>query len=94
VLGLLGVVMFGAQLVLDGLIARLHEIDRQDGLSAAGRAVLANSALPGASLVNVDLLVRYGAWGVMGAVVLVLLYLTFLHRWKPEVIPVAFAQAE
>jgi hypothetical protein len=90
VLGMLSFVMVGAQFTHDGLIARLYEIKDAQGLSAAGRAVLANSA-PEASVggaFSLDAAVRYGIWSVAGFVYLALLYLTFVHRWKPEIIPV------
>jgi len=88
VLAMLALVMLGAQNVQDGLIARLREIQDESGLSAAGRAVLANSAVRDAGGFTIDALVRYGVWGVIGLVVVVLAYLTFVHRWKAEVIPV------
>ncbi len=89
VLAMLAAVMWGAQLMHDGLIARLYEIQDESGLSAAGRAALANAAGSEIMGMSVDTLVRYGIWGVSGLVVLVLFYLTFLHKWRSEIIPIA-----
>ncbi len=88
VLAMLGSIMLGAQLMHDGLIARLDEIREETGLSAAGRAALANAQVADAGGFTVDALVRYGVWGAMGLVIVVFAYLTFVHRWKADVIPV------
>jgi hypothetical protein len=93
VLAMLGVVMLGAQLMHDGLISRLEEIRDEGGLSAAGRAALANSAAADMGGFSVDALVRYGLWGVSAILVVVLVYLTFIHRWRSEVVPVSITQA-
>lgn len=93
VLAMLGVVMLGAQLMHDGLIARLEEIRDETGLSAAGRAALANSAAADMGGFSVDALVRYGLWGVSAVLVVTLIYLTFIHRWRSEVVPVSITQA-
>jgi hypothetical protein len=90
VLGMLAMVMLGAQFTHQGLIARLYEIKEVEGLSAAGRAVLANSA-PETSIVgaiSLDDAVRAGVWTTAALIYLALAYLTFVHKWKSEVIPV------
>ena len=97
VLGMLVVVMAGAQATHVGLIDRLHELETQGQLTAAGRAVLANAApewigaLTGAQY-SIDGIVRACAWAGLGFVYLALAYLTFLHRWTPDAIPVTIEQ--
>lgn len=98
VLGMLIVVMMGAQATHVGLIDRLHEIDAGGQLSAAGRAVLAN-AEPDARLTGVlggqasiDDVIRMCVWAGLGFVYFALAYLTFLHRWSPDAIPVTIQQ--
>ena len=83
ILALLMVVMVGAQNTHSGLMARLVEIDAAGGLTAAGRAVLANSQG------GVDGVVRALLWVGMLTVFGALAYMTFLHRWKPDVVNVA-----
>ncbi len=94
ILGMLALVMVGAQFNHAGLIARLYEIKEETGLSAAGRALLANSA-PDAlvgGLISIDDLVRGFCWFGGGGVFLALAYLSFVHTWRPDVIPVVLEQ--
>ena len=94
VLGMLMVVMAGAQSTQVGLIERLSEIDGAGGLTAAGRAVLANAA-PDAGIAghySIDEMVRLCIWVSFGFIYLALAYLTFLHRWTPDAIPVTIQQ--
>lgn len=97
VIALLVLVMMGAQSTHAGLIARLHEIDADGGLSAAGRATLANSA-PNPALVSlfgpagIDEIVRVVMWGMLGFIYIALAYMTFLHRWTPDAIPVTIEE--
>lgn len=89
-LGMLAMVMVGAQFAHEGLIARLYEIKETTGLSAAGRALLANSA-PEANVggvVSLDDAVRFALWATAILVYLALAWMTFLHKWKSEVVPV------
>jgi hypothetical protein len=94
VLGMLVVTMMGAQTTHAGLIARLYELEAQDQLTAAGEAVLANAtpewvgALTGHRY-SVDDVIRLCVWSGLGFVYLALAYLTFLHRWTPDAIPVS-----
>jgi hypothetical protein len=83
ILVLLLVVMIGAQTSHDGLIERLREIDAAGSLTAAGRAALRNDAS------GVDSAVRMLLWLGMIAVFAALAYMTFIHRWKPDVVNVA-----
>ncbi len=83
ILALLMVVMIGAQNTHIGLIERLIALDASGGLSEAGRAVLANSQH------GVDGMVRLLLWVGMLTVFGALGYMTFLHRWKPDVVNVA-----
>jgi hypothetical protein len=85
ILVLLLVVMVGAQTAHDGLIERLREIEADGALTAAGRATLANAAN------GVDDAVRKRTWLGMIAVFAALGYMTFLHRWKPDIVNVAIA---
>jgi hypothetical protein len=82
ILLLLLVVMVGAQTAHDGLIARLHELETDGALTAAGRAALANASN------GVDDAVRMLTWVGMLAVFAALGYMTFLHRWRPDVVNV------
>jgi hypothetical protein len=83
ILILLLVVMIGAQFDHDGLIARLRELDGEGALTAAGRAALRNAES------GVDDAVRALLWLGMIAVYAALAYMTFIHRWKPDVVNVA-----
>lgn len=83
ILALLMVVMVGAQNTHSGLMARLVELDNAGQLTAAGRAVLGNAQN------GVDGLVRILLWVGMLSVYGALGYMTFVHRWKPDVVNVA-----
>lgn len=91
ILGLLVATMMGAQTTHMGLIARLQELAAADQLSAAGRAILANAAPDGVSAdgFSIDGIIRTFVWIGLGFVYLALAYLTFLHRWTPDAIPVS-----
>jgi len=82
ILTLLLVVMVGAQNAHDGLIGRLAELEAQGQLSAAGRAALANASN------GVDDAVRTLTWVGMLAVFGALGYMTFIHRWRPDIVNV------
>ena len=82
ILALLLVVMVGAQTAHDGLIDRLRELETNGALTAAGRAALRNAAS------GVDDAVRVLTWLGMTAVFAALAYMTFIHRWKPDVVNV------
>ena len=86
ILGMLLMVMIGAQATHIGLIERLREIDAQDQLTAAGRAVMRNAE--GGDF-SIDGVVRTCVWAGLGFVYLALGYLTFMHRWTPDVLNVA-----
>lgn len=83
ILTLLMVVMIGAQTTHAGLIARLAALEAAGQLTEAGRAVLANSQN------GVDGIVRMLLWVGMLTVFGALAYMTFLHRWKADVVNVA-----
>jgi len=95
VIVMLAAVMAGAVSTHHGLIARLQEIQADQRLSAAGRAILANAtqSAPMIAGYSVDEIVRWGAWSALLAVLLAFFYLSFLHRWKPEIIPVSISNA-
>lgn len=93
-LGMLMMVLMGAQATHAGLIERLSELEADGQLTAAGRAVLDNArpewtgVLTGRSY-SIDGIVRICVWGGLGFVYVALAYLTFLHRWTPDAIPVS-----
>jgi hypothetical protein len=94
ILAMLMIVLMGAQATHAGLIQRLIELDAGGQLSAAGRAVLDNArpewsgAITGRGY-SIDDVVRICIWSGLGFVYLALAYLTFLHRWTPDAIPVS-----
>jgi hypothetical protein len=94
VLGMLMVVMAGAQATQTGLVDRLRELAERGELTAAGRAVLANSApdLGVTMQYSIDDAIRVCIWIGFGFIYLALAYLTFLHRWTPDAIPVTIQQ--
>lgn len=97
ILAMLVAVMMGAQATHTGLIARLHELEAEGVLTAAGRAVLANAEPEWAGVItghrySIDEIVRACVWTGLGFVYLALAYLTFLHRWTPDAIPVSIEQ--
>lgn len=83
ILTLLLVVMVGAESTHAGLILRLRELDAEGNLSAAGRAALGNSSS------GIDGFVRAMLWIGMILVFSALAYMTFIHRWKPDIVNVA-----
>ena len=94
VLAMLMVLMAGAQTTQGGLIDRLRELEARGELTAAGRAVLAN-AIPDIGIIasySIDDIVKLCIWIGFGFVYLALGYLTFLHRWTPDAIPVTIQQ--
>jgi hypothetical protein len=92
VLGLLAVVIVGAQATHDGLIAQLEALQHTGaGLSAAGRSLLANAQqqLEVGGGLSVDATVRIAVWACLALIYLALFYMTFFHRWSAEVTRVA-----
>jgi hypothetical protein len=83
ILALLLVVMIGAEATHSGLIDRLRELEASGDLTAAGRSALGNATG------GVDRIVRVLLWVGMISVYAVLGYMTFLHRWKPDIVNVA-----
>jgi hypothetical protein len=82
ILALLMVVMIGAQNTHTGLVEALRELESNGGLSPAGRAVLDNTRA------GTDGIVRLLLWVGMVTVFGALGYMTFLHRWTPDVVNV------
>lgn len=82
ILFLLLVVMVGAQNAHDGLIERLRELQTEGALTAAGLSAMRNASN------GVDDAVRWLTWIGMLAVFGALGYMTFIHRWKPDVVNV------
>lgn len=82
ILVLLLVVMLGAESTHASLIARLTEFEAAGELTAAGRGALDNARG------GIDGLVRILLWLGMISVYAALFYMTFLHRWKPDVVNV------
>ncbi len=83
IFGMLVVVMMGASSTHLGLIARLHELDAEGQLTAAGRAAIANAAG------GIDAFVRACIWIALLGIYAALAYLTFIHRWTPDILNVA-----
>jgi len=86
ILGMLLMVMIGAQATHVGLIERLRELAVAHQLTAAGRAALHNAQ--GGNL-SVDGIIRTCVWVGLGLIYAGLVYLTFVHRWRPDVLNVA-----
>ena len=82
ILTLLLVVMLGAESTHASLIARLAEFEASGEISAAGRGALENARN------GIDGLVRILLWLGMISVFASLAYMTFIHRWKPDVVNV------
>ena len=97
ILGMLVAAMLGASSTHAGLIARLHELEAAGELTAAGRAPLANSAamfidpFTGAGH-SIDSIIMLCTQVGLVFVYLALAYLTFLHRWTPDAIPVSITE--
>lgn len=94
ILALLLFVMLGAASTQAGLIDRLRELQSADALSAAGRAALVNAerglgAHGFAARYSIDEIVRLSLLTGLALTYIALFYLTFLHRWRPDVIPVS-----
>jgi hypothetical protein len=93
VLGMLLVTMMGAEATHSGMVARLQELDGAGQLSVAGKALLTN-AMPDERWAlmdhaySIDEIIRVCVLGGLGMVYLALAYLTFLHPWRPDVVPV------
>ncbi|MGD9980602.1 MAG: hypothetical protein AB7H66_02495 [Hyphomonadaceae bacterium] len=88
ILGMLMVTMMGAQATQGGLIERLRELDAENQLTAAGRAVLANAQSTIAGNLSIDAVIRLCVWVGLAFVYVALAYLTFIHKWTPDAIPV------
>ena len=83
ILLLLLVVMLGAESTHAALIARLAEFEASGDISAAGRGALENARN------GIDGLGRILLWLGMVSVFAVLGYMTFIHRWKPDIVNVS-----
>lgn len=97
ILGMLAVVMAGAETTHVGLTERLHELQAAGQLTAAGRAVLANSTPEWVGMItgrtySVDRVIQVCVWIGFGFLYGALAYLTFLHRWQPDVFNVKLEQ--
>lgn len=79
-------VMLGAQSTQMGLIERLRELREAGQLTAAGRAALHNAE---GGTFSIDNIVRTCIWIGLAFVYAGLIFLTFVHRWRPDVVNVA-----
>lgn len=91
-LGMVMVIMYGAQIQHTGLIERLVELKAQGQLTSAGRAALGNYTsgyryMMGHQL-TIDEAVVYFTWGSAALTWLALTYLTFFYKWRPSPLPV------
>lgn len=94
VLSMLLALLLGVQSTHAGMIARLSELQASGELTAAGRAVLANATPEWVGVItgnsySIDGIVNLCTLVGLGVVYLGLAYLTFVHRWTPDVIPVS-----
>jgi hypothetical protein len=94
ILGMLIAVLLGAQDTHIGLVARLHELQAQGQLTAAGRALLLNADPEWVGMIthrlySIDSIIRTCVWVGMVFVYGGLAYLTFVHQWRPDVVNVA-----
>lgn len=96
ILAMLTFVLLGAQWTQQGLIDRLRELQEEGGLTAAGRAVLANAApeISFGGAFSIDDAVQAFSWAGLAVIYLSLFYLTFAHRWRPDVIPVSISRTD
>jgi hypothetical protein len=83
ILALLMVVMIGAENTHSGLVEQLILLSQTTELTPAGIAVIENTQH------GVDGLVRFLLWAGMLSVFGALAYMTFLHRWTPDIVNVA-----
>jgi hypothetical protein len=88
VLAMLAMLMMGVQSTHTGLVARLAELQAEGTLSAAGAAVLANATPNASGGFSLDGVLNFCATIGLGFVYLALAYMTFLHQWTPDAIPV------
>ena len=88
VLLMLLMVIMGVQTAHAGLIARLLELKAEGQLTAAGSALLANATTLAIGGHSVDGILSISAMAGLGFVYLALAYLTFIHKWTPDAIPV------
>lgn len=85
-LGMIVIIMYGAQAQHAGLVERLIELQNEGGLTAAGRAAVGNytSGLqyaPGRVL-TVDEAVVYVTWASAVLAYVGLIYLTYFYKWR------------
>lgn len=97
VLGMLAIVMVGAQTTHAGLTARLEELEAAGQLTAAGKALLANSMPEWIGVItgrgySVDRIIQVCVWTSFGFLYAALAYLTFVHHWRPDVFNVKLEQ--
>lgn len=92
VLLMLVMVVMGVQTAHAGLIARLLELKAEGHLTAAGNALLMN-AQPADGGQSIDGVLNVSAMAGLAFVYLALSYLTFIHKWTPDAIPVTIQQS-
>lgn len=88
VLAMLAMLLMGVQSAHAGMVARLAELQAAGTLSAAGQAVLANATPQASGGFSLDGLLNFCATIGLGFVYVALGYMTFLHQWTPDVVPV------
>lgn len=92
VLAMLAMLLMGVQSTHDGLIARLAELQAAGTLSAAGQAVLANATPQQDGGASLDAILSLLSTIGLGFVYVALGYMTFLHKWTPDVVSVAIQE--
>ena len=88
VLLMLLMVVMGVQTAHAGLIARLLELQAEGQLTAAGSALLANATAVAVGGQSIDGILNMASMAGLAFVYLALGYLTFIHQWTPDAIPV------
>jgi len=85
-LGMVMVIMYGAQIQHAGLIGRLQELADQNNLTAAGQAALSNYTAglhyAGKHQLTIDEAVVYFVWSAASLTYVALIYLTFFYTWR------------
>lgn len=94
IMGNLAASMAGVQSAHAGLQARLVELQQQGQLTAVGRSLLANATPSWTGILtgthySIDLIVSLCTGVGLAFVYLGLAYLTFIHKWTQDVIPVS-----
>ena len=97
IMGNLAMSMAGVTSAHAGLEARLVELQEQGNLTAVGRSLLANATPEWTGMLtgmhySIDSIVSLTTAIGLAFVYFGLAYLTFMHKWVPDVIPVSIQE--